>query len=127
MDPSQTLVPATDWTAESAITDTGFDEAAADAMFASLAALNSQSDGALFNTNLHFIGEDRGVSANSEIIQRLGAYFPATNFPNQKIYETSLDPTEASQTSLNIPLASLLKTAVNVLYIANTSPPPPAS
>jgi large repetitive protein len=82
--------------------DTGFTEAAADAIFASIVKLDQslggdvgerdasgnltklydangdliRKQGALFDSLLHFIGYSRGTVVESEIIQRLGTYFP---------------------------------------------------
>ncbi|MGB6015803.1 MAG: DNA/RNA non-specific endonuclease, partial [Nodosilinea sp.] len=72
---------------ESIIPDAGFTEAAADAFFAAIVALDRvlmdivdgqsrPSQGALLDSPLHFIGFSRGAVVNSEIIQRLGTYFP---------------------------------------------------
>jgi hypothetical protein len=35
-----------------------------------------RSQGAIFNSPLHFVGFSRGTVVNSEIIQRVGTYFP---------------------------------------------------
>ncbi|NEP78129.1 MAG: hypothetical protein F6K39_08025 [Okeania sp. SIO3B3] len=95
------LVLLSDWSGdnESAIPDSGFSEAAADSIFSSLVQLDQwlggsvgtqqstprlydengnliRNQGALFNSPLHFIGFSRGTVVNSEIIQRLGTFFP---------------------------------------------------
>jgi YD repeat-containing protein len=111
--PGKGVVLVSDWVAESDISDTGFSEAAADAMFASLVDLNKQTNGALFGSTFHFIGHSRGTSVNSEIVQRMGTYFPDT-----KVYMTSLDPHDFNQPSLDIPLQSLMDTTVNALRLA---------
>ncbi len=112
----QSVVLVTDWVAESDISDSGFSEAAADAMFASLVDLNKQTDGALFQSAFHFIGHSRGTSVNSEIVQRMGVYFP-----DVKITLTSLDPHDNSQPSLDIPLAALANTVDNALKVAQAA------
>ena len=109
--PTGSVVLVGDWSAEAEITDSGFSEAAADAEFAAIAALNTQTGGALLLSKFHFIGIDRGASVNSEIVQRLGTYFP----DKKDITLTSLNPTEANQTSLNVPVKKLIDTAVNAL------------
>jgi hypothetical protein len=63
-----------DWYSESGITTTGFAEAAADAIFASLLKLNKDNNNALQDVPMHFIGHSRGTIVNSEIIQRIGQY-----------------------------------------------------
>ncbi len=113
----KSVVLVSDWYAESAISDTGFSEAAADSIFASLVELNVQTGGKLFGSALHFIGHSRGTSVNSEVIQRLGTYFPSKT----DIQMTSLDPHEFDQASLDIPLSALLKTVENVLVVAKTA------
>ena len=110
----KSVVLVSDWDAESDIADSGFAEAAADSLYASLVDLNSQTNGALFQSPLHFIGHSRGTSVNSEIVQRLGINF--TDVTN--ITLTSLDPHDQNQPSLDIPLAGVLKTAVNALKVA---------
>jgi DNA/RNA endonuclease G (NUC1) len=54
----------------------------------------------LFNSSLHFIGFGRGAVVNSEIIQRLGTFFPETQeryanfFPD--VHMTTIDPNNNS-------------------------------
>ncbi|MBL7187982.1 MAG: tandem-95 repeat protein [Phycisphaerae bacterium] len=100
----QPLVLLPDWAKESIISDSGFSEAAADAIFASLVQLNNELEGRLFDSPLHFIGHSRGAVVNSEIVQRLGTYFPEVN----RIHMTALDPHDQVQESLDLsPLALL--------------------
>lgn len=100
------LVLVADWATDSAISDSGFSEAAADAMFASLVALN---DGLfrfsedivdpILRSPLHFIGFGRGASVNAEIVQRLGTFFRSIT---TDIHVTTLDPHDFDQDSLNL-------------------------
>jgi DNA/RNA endonuclease G (NUC1) len=99
---------------ESAVPDSGFTEAAADAFFASLVQLDGllksegsvANQGALFNSPLHFIGFSRGTVVNSEIIQRLGTYFPEAggkeNSGIRDLQMTTLDPHDFDQPGLNV-------------------------
>ncbi|MCA9184291.1 MAG: Ig-like domain-containing protein, partial [Planctomycetales bacterium] len=96
----KSVVLVSDWNKESDISDSGFSEAAADAMFASLADLNRRSGSALFGANLHFIGHSRGTVVNSEIIQRIGRWYPDVN----GIHMTTLDPHDFKQDSLDVPV-----------------------
>ena len=93
-----------DWFKESDIDDSGFSEAAADAFLAALVNLNNELGGSVFNSPMHFIGHSRGTVVNSELIQRLGAYFP--DIPS--IQMTTLDPHDQDQPSLNVPLGTIL-------------------
>ena len=105
--PGKPIILIPDWFKESKITDTGFAEAAADAFFASLVALNNERGGQLFQSPFHFIGHDRGAVVNSEIIQRLGAY--AEKNPSAKIPDiqmTTLDPRDQAQDSLRLTFLS---------------------
>jgi large repetitive protein len=97
----KSLVLLPSWSTESVIPNSGFSEAVADKFFAGLVSLDQMlgggvgqinangqtriyddfgnlisSQGDLFNSALHFIGFSRGTVVNSEIIQRLGTYFP---------------------------------------------------
>ena len=137
------LLPEWSTQAESIMPDSGFTEAAADTFFASLVQLdqalggnvgqhdgsgnlvrlyNDQGDlirthGALFNSPLHFIGYSRGAVVNSEIIQRLGTYFPysggalnpdgtgVVNAQGQRVRDlqmTTIDPHDFYQESLKV-------------------------
>ncbi|MDH5668189.1 MAG: putative Ig domain-containing protein [Nitrospira sp.] len=102
----KSLVLIPDWITESSISDSGFSEATADAIFASLIQLNRNLNGALFASPLHFIGLSRGAVVNSEIIQRLGTYFP-----NVPVQQTTLDPHDFNQPSLDLPADVLIKAA----------------
>ena len=51
------LILVSDWSQDSRITDTGFSEAAADALFAALASLDSQVSNHLFSSPIQLIGE----------------------------------------------------------------------
>lgn len=68
------VVLVADWSKESDISDSGFSEAAAEALYTSLAALNRDSGNKLFSSPLHLIGHSRGTVVNSEIAQRLGVW-----------------------------------------------------
>ena len=117
------LVLLTDWSKdnESAIPDSGFAEAAADAFFASMVQLDQKlggtagfdpntgnfnsTTGAIFNSPLHFIGFSRGAVVNSEIIQRLGTYFPsAGGMPSgvRDLQMTTIDPHDFEQPGFSL-------------------------
>jgi DNA/RNA endonuclease G (NUC1) len=74
------LILIDDWGLTSGYQSNGFAEASADNFFAALVSLNQSFSGdkqnALFDSPLHFIGHGRGAVVNSEVIQRLGTYFP---------------------------------------------------
>ncbi len=108
------VVLVSDWYNESDISDTGFSEAAADALFASLVDLNRRTGGDIFDSPLHFIGHSRGTVVNSEIIQRLGWY----KMPADQIYMTTLDIHDFEQKSLDVPLGKLLDAVSTGLTIA---------
>ena len=124
------LVLLSDWSGdnESGIPDSGFSEAAADSIFSSLVQLDQwlggsvgslnptaglydangdliRNQGALFNSPLHFIGFSRGTIVNSEMIQRLGTFFPnagGTDADNRDLQMTTLDPHDFNQPSLDV-------------------------
>ncbi|WP_293152804.1 MULTISPECIES: DNA/RNA non-specific endonuclease [unclassified Microcoleus] len=112
----QPLVLLNNWSEnnESAVPDSCFTEAAADAFFTSLVQLDGvlknktspTKQGAVFNSPLHFVGFSRGTVVNSEIIQRLGTHFPdAGGKPNsgtRDLQMTTLDPHDFNQPSLNV-------------------------
>jgi hypothetical protein len=56
----------------------------------------------LFKSAFHFIGQGRGAVVNSEIIQRLGTFYPkaknADLFPDLQM--TTIDPHDFNQPSL---------------------------
>ncbi|MEN9317399.1 MAG: hypothetical protein RIS35_3792, partial [Pseudomonadota bacterium] len=103
--PGKAVVLVSDWSVESDISDSGFSEAAADAIFASILDLDRQTGGKLLVSPMHFIGHSRGTVVNSEIIQRLGASGKVTT----GIQMTTLDPHDFDQKSLDIPLGKLAK------------------
>lgn len=103
------LVLISDWTKEAAISDSGFAEAAADAIFASLAQLNANLGGDLFASPMHLIGFSRGTPVTSEIAQRLNTYFPTGAAGGVKeLHMTTLDPHDFEQASLDVPLDKIL-------------------
>lgn len=116
LDNNEPLVLLNDWSEnnESAVPDSGFTEAAADAFFTSLVQLDgvlkdetsTAKQGAVFNSPLHFVGFSRGTVVNSEIIQRLGTYFPDAggkeNSDIRDLQMTTLDPHDFDQPSLNV-------------------------
>jgi DNA/RNA endonuclease G (NUC1) len=116
LDKNEPLVLLNNWSEnnESAVPDSGFTEAAADAFFTSLVQLDGvlknktspTKQGALFNSPLHFVGFSRGTVVNSEIIQRLGTYFPDAggkeNSNTRDLQMTTLDPHDFDQPSLNV-------------------------
>ncbi|MDC0835934.1 DNA/RNA non-specific endonuclease, partial [Geitlerinema sp. CS-897] len=98
---------------QSAVPDAGFTEAAADSLFSSLVQLdnllkpNSDAEqGALFDSPLHLIGFSRGTVVNSEIVQRLGTYFPNAGgkigSSVRDLQMTTLDPHDFNQPSLEL-------------------------
>jgi hypothetical protein len=94
---------------DSAITDSGFSEAAADAVFASLLDLNMQLSGKVFNSPMHLIGFNRGTVVTSEIVQRLGVYFPTIGTGGDTdLHMTLIDPHDQKQESLDVPLGTIL-------------------
>ena len=96
------LIPEWNTNGESIVPDSGFTEAAADSFYASIVGLDQalggevglhdaagkltqlydakgdliRKQGDIFNSPLHFIGFSRGTVVNSEIIQRLGTFYP---------------------------------------------------
>ena len=95
------LVLLFNWSAESAITESGFTEAAADALFASLVMLNDADGGAIFGSDIHLIGFSRGAVVNDELAQRLGWYEPQVGTATD-LQMTTIDPHDFDQPSLNI-------------------------
>ncbi|MFM8278539.1 MAG: hypothetical protein ACKN89_16415, partial [Cyanobium sp.] len=103
------LVLIADWAKEAGISDSGFAEAAADAIFASLVQLNSEQSGSIFASPMHLIGFSRGAVVNSEIAQRLGTYFPSTAAGGvRELQMTTLDPHDFKQASLDVPADKVL-------------------
>ena len=79
-----------DWAADSNETGSGFSEAAAESLFAGLAAWSTATPPLVNLSALHFIGHSRGAIVNSEVAERLiAAGFPP---PDQV---TSLDPNDS--------------------------------
>ena len=113
---NQPLVLLNDWSNnnESSVPDSGFSEAAADAFFTSLVQLDQlfsdeisiTKQGSILNSPLHFIGFSRGTVVNSEIIQRLGTYFPEAGGREtsgvRDLQMTTLDPHDFDQPGLNV-------------------------
>ena len=97
------LVP--NWALEAGIADSGFAEAAADAVFASMVGLNNQSNGNLFRSPIQMIGFSRGASVNSEIVQRLGTHFAGAI---EDLRMTTLDPHDFVQEALDIPVGTIV-------------------
>src|SRR3546814_6951446 len=73
------------------------------------------AQGKILSTPMHFIGHGRGTVVNSEIIQRLGTFFPGAGYPggspsgggdtpagNPGIHMTTLDIQDSNQASLNV-------------------------
>jgi len=98
-----TLIPGWEQSPEATAFNSGFTEAAADAFFASLVALNQNLANTLFNSPMHFIGFGQGAAINNEIVQRLGSYFPfagGTNLGNRDLQMTTIDPHAFDQDNL---------------------------
>ncbi|WP_293308915.1 hypothetical protein [Microcoleus sp. PH2017_10_PVI_O_A] len=95
--------------------NSGFAEAAADVLFASMVQLDLEkggsigkegklydttgklirNQGAVFNSPLHFVGFGQGAVVNSEIVQRLGTFLPdagGTSRANRDFQMTTIDP-----------------------------------
>ena len=131
---------------ESVLPVSGFTEGAADAIFASIVQLDQalggeigisdpatgdliqlydnegdliRTHGDLFNSPLHFVGFSRGTVVNSEIIQRLGTYYPyaggeinadgspvidGNGNPVRDLQMTTIDPHDFQQNSLSVGL-----------------------
>ncbi|SHJ60399.1 Sugar lactone lactonase YvrE [Palleronia salina] len=104
IEPGRGVVLVSDWVTESDITDEGFSEAAADALFASIMALDADTEGRLLNAPMHMIGHNRGASVNSEIAQRLARFRPDVS----DVHVTTLDPFDQSQETLQVPLQDML-------------------
>ncbi|NJO93192.1 MAG: hypothetical protein HC820_00340 [Hydrococcus sp. RM1_1_31] len=126
------LVLLSEWSLnrESVIPDSGFTEGAADAIFASLVQFDQglrgdayfdnkgqfvTTHGAIFDSPLHFIGFSRGTVVTSELVQRVGTYFPyaggpidaqgepvkdAQGKPIRDLQMTTIDPHDFDQPSL---------------------------
>ena len=124
----------------SAIHNAGFAEAAADAMFASLVQLDNgqvgengaiydsqgnliRSLGSVFSSPLHFVGFGQGAVVNSEIIQRIGTYFPKDRYDIPDIQMTTVDPFDYTSGNSSGTYANILDPKVtaweNVSYVDN--------
>jgi DNA/RNA endonuclease G (NUC1) len=138
------LLPEWSLDRESVIPDVGFSEGAADALFASMVQLdlalggkvgeyeNNQlkrlydsqgklirKQGDLFNSPLHFMGFSRGTVVNSEILQRLGTFFPqagGTSMADRDLQMTTIDPHDFYQPSLNLRLPGFFSTNFSDFY-----------
>ncbi|WP_301102357.1 hypothetical protein, partial [Propionivibrio sp.] len=111
------LVLIANWMLDSSIPDSGFSEAAADALFAALVRLDGATDQKLFKSPLHFIGLGRGASVNSEVTQRIGKYFPDV----KDIQFTTLDPHDFEQFGLSVPVTGLIGDLTFVLARASSA------
>ena len=126
--------------------NSGFAEAAADTLFASMVQLDLnkgggvgspgqlydstgkliRTQGAVFNSPLHFVGFGQGAVVNSEIVQRLGTFLPdagGTSRANRDLQMTTIDPYDYDDNSfegtyLNI-LDPEIKVWNNVTYADN--------
>jgi hypothetical protein len=95
------LVP--DWMTESGFSDSGFSEAAADAIYASLVQADIQTQGKLLGGYLHLIAHSRGTVVNSELSQRLLWYKEVYGSSSPlDLHITTLDPHDQEQPSLII-------------------------
>ncbi|MFN9747507.1 MAG: putative Ig domain-containing protein, partial [Betaproteobacteria bacterium] len=91
-----TLVP--DWVLESGFSDSGFSEAAADAIYASLLRADQACGGKLLSGNLHLIGHSRGTVVNSELAQRILWGADRYGLPRPRdLQMTALDPHDFKQ------------------------------
>ena len=97
------LIPGWEQIPEQTNYNSGFTEAAADSLLASLVTLNYNfGNDMLFNSPWHFVGFGRGTIVNSEIVQRLGTFFPKEENPNKfpDLQMTTIDIPESEQGSL---------------------------
>ncbi len=119
VDPDDPLAPITtdgedySLTVASTVDVVSLNAAPGDSLFSSLVQLdnllkpNSDAEqGALFDSPLHFIGFSRGTVVNSEIVQRLGTYFPNAGgkigSSVRDLQMTTLDPHDFNQPSLRL-------------------------
>ena len=134
------VVLVSDWYVESDISEVGFAEAAADAIYAAMVDLDRQTGGqfnapagghgqatytagGLLQSPLHFIGHSRGTVVNSEIIQRLGYH----KVVESGIHMTTLDPHDFQQKSLDIRSAPRCRTSRACPTRSRPAPSSPAS
>ncbi|PSB39712.1 hypothetical protein C7B69_01790, partial [filamentous cyanobacterium Phorm 46] len=141
---SLVLLPEWSLDRESVIPDVGFSEGAADALFASMVQLDLalgggvgeyqgnqlkrlydsqgkliRQQGDLFNSPLHFMGFSRGTVVNSEIVQRLGTFFPQAggkSMANRDLQMTTIDPHDFYQPSLELKLPDFISTNFSDFY-----------
>ncbi|MGB7708361.1 MAG: hypothetical protein WBL95_02230 [Microcoleus sp.] len=120
------LIPGWEQPPEATAFNSGFTEAAADAFFASLVALNQSLENTLFNSPMHFLGFGQGTAINNEIVQRLGSYFPLAggiSLVNRDLQMTTIDPHDFDQDYLVSSLNSFRDPEVriweNVTYADN--------
>jgi hypothetical protein len=120
------LIPGWKQPPEATAFNSGFTEAAADASFASLVALNQSLENTLFDSPMHFMGFGRGTAIDNEIVQRLGTYFPlagGTSLVNRDLQMTTIDPHDFDQDYLLGTLKSFRAPSVriweNVTYADN--------
>lgn len=120
------LIPGWEQPPEATAFNSGFTEAAADAFFASLVALNQSLENTLFNSPMHFLGFGQGTAINNEIVQRLGSYFPLAggiSLVNRDLQMTTIDPHDFDQDYLVGSLKSFRDPEVriweNVTYADN--------
>ncbi|WP_370589111.1 DNA/RNA non-specific endonuclease [Tychonema sp. LEGE 06208] len=126
--------------------NSGFAEAAADVLFASMVQLDLEeggsigkegklydstgklirNQGAVFNSPLHFVGFGQGAVVNSEIVQRLGTFLPdagGTNSANRDLQMTTIDPYDYDDNSFSGPFLNIqdpeIKVWNNVTYADN--------
>ncbi|GAB1539092.1 hypothetical protein NUACC21_17570 [Scytonema sp. NUACC21] len=120
------LLPGWDIQLSKTAFNSGFSEAFSDTLFASLVNLNQTLDrNQLFNSRTHFVGYGQGAVINSEIIQRLGSFFPkdrySSFFPDLQM--TMVDPHDFQQNSLDRSLWNLNEPGIrvwnNVTYADN--------
>jgi hypothetical protein len=133
------IILLTEWSTkgESTVPDSGFTEGAADAFFASMVNLDQQlggkvgekvspgngvyenngdlrrTQGDLFNSPMHFIGFSRGAVVNSEIVQRLGTYYPDAASPDLQM--TTIDPHDFVQEGLDVGVGVLISNGLEKL------------
>ncbi len=99
------IILVSDWREDSRVPDSGFAEAAADALFAALVELDSQVGNQLFHQPIQLIGEGRGASVNSEIAQRILTY-KGDAIPDLQI--TTLDPHDFAQPTNDVKFQNVI-------------------
>ena len=73
-------------------------------------------DDKLFNSPTHFLGVGQGTIINSEIIQRLGTFFPKVEHPSKfpDLHMTTIDIPDPNQDSLKNDLRNINDPGVKV-------------